>query len=617
MRKSPSAFLFLASSVLALPVLAAGAAEPASSDPLEPVIVTASREPEPASAALASTIVIDRATIERSPGADLGDLMRFNAGIDVVRSGGPGQQTSLFVRGTNSNHTLVLIDGVRLNPGTLGVASLQNIPPDFVDHIEIVKGPRSALYGTDAIGGVVNIITRQPTASGFDVEAGSGRYATRQASAGAQAVGEQGSLSAAASWQQSDGYPTQVGDDADRGFRDVSLAVAARTRIDGLELGARVFGARGNTQYSDLFNSVIGRDQDFRNSAVAVDAGGQLAERLRSRVVLAQMTDDLRQNQIADFESSRDYETTRRLTLDWQNDADLGAQQLTFGAILMRENTRSSVFDTAYDVDTHAETGYVEDRATLGPHHLMGAVGYTHHETFGGHTTWNAEYGYALAPGALVTAAVGTAFRAPDSTDRYGFAGNPALKPESSRNFELGYRQRLDAHQVLSLAAFDNRVTDLIQYVSMPTTQDPFAGSNENVAEARIRGLEAAWEYADADWRTRLAASRQDPENRTTGTTLLRRAKASASLSVARLLGRQQLGFDALVSGPRTDVDAFGGPAHDGGYTLVNLFWQARLGGGLTLSARLENAGDKRYEVANGYFTTRRGLYGALRYDFR
>jgi len=260
---------------------------------------------------------------------------------------------------------------------------------------------------------------------------------------------------------------------------------------------------------------------------VAADVGGQLTESLHTRFLLSQMVDDLRQVQ------SPDYETTRRNTLDWQNSATLGAQKLTFGALLSAETTRSSVFGTNFDVDTRSSTAYVEDRASIGPNRLLAAVGYTHHETFGNHTTWNLEYGYAAGSTTLVTASAGTAFRAPDSTDRYGFAGNPDLKPESSRNLELGLRQRLSPRQTLGLSAFENRIDDLIQYVAMPTVDNPYNGVNENVDRARIRGLEAAWEYSDADWQARLAASRQDPVNLADGTTLLRRAKQSATLSLA------------------------------------------------------------------------------------
>ncbi len=141
----------------ALIFLAAAAGSPA----LEPVIVTATRTEVPAADTLASVDIITGSDLQMRPAADLGDALRFVPGVEVTRLGGPGQQTSVFVRGTESNHVLVLMDGLRINPGTIGTAAMQNVAPEFVERVEVVKGPRSTLYGSDAIGGVINIITRR------------------------------------------------------------------------------------------------------------------------------------------------------------------------------------------------------------------------------------------------------------------------------------------------------------------------------------------------------------------------------------------------------------------------------------------------------------------------
>ena len=146
------------------------------------VVVTATRIETPLSEVIAPTLVIDRDTIERSGANDAGELLRFHAGLDMGRNGGPGQPTAVFIRGAESNHTLVLIDGIRINPGTIGLPPLQNIPPDMIERIEIIKGPRSALWGTDAIGGVINVITRRGSRDGWSTEVGYGDYDTRKAS---------------------------------------------------------------------------------------------------------------------------------------------------------------------------------------------------------------------------------------------------------------------------------------------------------------------------------------------------------------------------------------------------------------------------------------------------
>ena len=168
-------------SQLALAV-AAALVSPSSfaQDELEETVVTATRTPVPLDAVGAPVIVITRSDIERSLASDVSELLQAHAGLEIARNGGPGQTTSLFTRGTESNHTVVLIDGVRINPGTIGGAALQNIAPESLERIEIVKGPRSSLYGTDAIGGVVQLFTRGAAKDGVSTGATFGSDATQQ-----------------------------------------------------------------------------------------------------------------------------------------------------------------------------------------------------------------------------------------------------------------------------------------------------------------------------------------------------------------------------------------------------------------------------------------------------
>ncbi|MDH3614758.1 MAG: TonB-dependent receptor plug domain-containing protein, partial [Gammaproteobacteria bacterium] len=152
------------------------AADSATGDTL---IVTATRTEIPLHDAIVPVTVITREDIEMSLATDLAELLRFEAGIDIGRNGGPGQSTSIFLRGTESNHTLVLLDGVRINPGTLGGAAIQHIAPEIIERVEIVKGTRSALFGTDAIGGVINIITRRANDAYLESSLGAGSFDTR------------------------------------------------------------------------------------------------------------------------------------------------------------------------------------------------------------------------------------------------------------------------------------------------------------------------------------------------------------------------------------------------------------------------------------------------------
>ena len=377
---------------------------------LSEIIVTATRVRQPADKALEPVVVIDRVALENSLAVDVGDLLRFHAGIDIGRSGGPGQPLSIFIRGANSDQSIVMIDGVRINSGTQTLAPLMNLAPELFDRIEVVKGPRSTIYGTDAIGGVVNLLTRSNPTSGAGVMLGYGRYGTGEFAVDGNYAAGGTSAEAALSGQQSAGFPTYAADWQDRAYKNLSGTAAVTTHVGGLELGARYYQATGNTQYANAnynadftaFESFTSLDEDFSNRLLAVHAAGDLTDIWHTRLTLSQVVDDLRQQQIDPyaFDPVGDFDYTSRDTLDWQNDVKIESaalkQTLTFGAIVYKEQTNSLSFGTAYAIETHAQTYYLQDQLESGKNRLLLAGGVAHYSAFGDHATWNAEYGYAV-----------------------------------------------------------------------------------------------------------------------------------------------------------------------------------------------------------------------------
>lgn len=584
-------------------MLAAIAGNPA----LEPVVVTATRTEIPADRTLSSVELISGAELLRQPASDLGDALRLRAGIEVARLGGPGQQTSLFLRGTESNHVLVLVDGLRINPGTIGSAAIQNIAPELVERVEIVKGPRSTLYGSEALGGVINVITRRGAASGASVQAGFGRYDTRSASLTAGLGSERGDASVGVSWLDSDGFPTRSGDATDRGYENRSFTAAARTDLGALEIGLRAWHAAGTSEYSDFFVTPV--DQDFENSAVALTAGYTPSDSLESRLTIGHAQDHLVQNQSPDFLE------TQRWTLDWQNDLTISAiHGLTAGLLWQEEHADAESFGLPYAATTATRQFYLQDQATLGRHRLLLAAAWTDHEAFGGHTTWNAEYGIEVGGAGLLTVAAGTAFRAPDATDLYGFGGNPALDPEESNSYEIGFRQRIGERQSIALTAFRNEIDGLIQFVV--TDFATFEGENRNVERARIDGVEASWRYEGEAWATRLGATLQDPRDLTNDARLLRHARENLTLAVSRRVRGHEFAFDLLYAGDRRDF-GFPEPLTLPAYWLANLSARVAVTPRWTLLARMENLLDEDYELASGFNTMGRSLFMAVRHEFR
>lgn len=595
----------LAASGIFLGTATAQAAE--APEPLGSTIVTATRTVTDVGEVLAPVIVITREDLERSLAPDLADLLRFHAGIDIGRNGGPGQTTSVFIRGTESNHALVLVDGVRINPGTIGGAQVQNIVPDSIERIEIVKGPRSTLYGTDAIGGVINIITRSHSANTMSATVGGGRYDTRNAAFAGSYGGDRGDVAVSGAWVESDGFPTRTTSDTDRGYENASVTAKARLDLGAVELGVRGWLAEGTTQYSDFFLTPV--DQDFENSVLAGEAAFRPTERWLTRLTLSHIEDDLQQNQ------SDDFVRTRRNALDWQNDVELGEHNMfTFGALLTREDADTLEFGSGFDVETDVDMLFLQDRFDLGRHNLLLALAGLDHETFGRETTWNADYGLDIGSSTRLIASAGTGFRAPDSTDRFGFGGNPDLEPEQSRNYELSLQHHPGEHHQLALSLFRNDIEDLIEFVVLdPNT---FEGENRNVEEARIEGAELSYEYRDDSWRLRTEAIVQNARNLTDDTRLLRRAEESVTVSLVKRLAAFELGFDVLATGDREDF-GFPEPVKLDSYTLLNLTGRWFVTEGWSVQARLENALDEQYELANGFNTADRSLFVATKYEFR
>jgi len=603
---------------IALAVAAAcGSGASLAQDEMEETIITATRTPQALDSIGAPVIVITRNDIERSLASDVSEILQKQAGLEIARNGGPGQTTSLFMRGTESNHTVVLVDGVRINPGTLGGAALQNIAPESIERIEIVKGPGSSLYGTDAIGGVVQLFTRRPEQSGVSAGATYGSNNAQQLFSDAAWSGERVKLGLGGSYAESDGMPVFVDDDVDRGYRDVTGRVFGEfAATDTFKVRARGWLSTGRTEYSEQTFSdppYAAVSQDFENSVYSLEGEYRRDDGFGLRTSVGRTVDDIEQLQPGFGPKAFDYARTRRVTAEAQLDlARIATHSLSFGLTHSDERVRAQSFTTVIDQGTMVNQGFVQDQFDIGRVNSRIAFGYVDHETFGGETTWNADFGIAFDSGTRVTLSGGKAFRAPDSTDRFGFGGNPDLQPEVSEQIELSVRQSIGEHQQAWISAFDNKIDDLITYVFDPVT---FDGRNENVDRARIQGVELGYEFTGEAWRASAELTLQDPRDETTDERLLRRSREALVLAVSRDVGPLDVGVDLQAYGNRKD---FGFPDNVtlDSYTLFNATVRYRVNGGLTLQGRLENAFDEDYTLAQGYRTEGRTYTIGVRYSF-
>ncbi len=581
--------------LLALTLAVAASAQ--ETQPKDTIIVTATRTEISVKDAIVPVTVITRDQIEQSLASDLAELLRFEAGIDIGRNGGPGQVTSVFLRGTESNHTLVLMDGVRINPGTIGGAAIQNIAPEVIDRIEIVKGARSALFGTDAIGGVINIITRRSTRAYAEGSVGGGSFNTSSGFASGGSRTENGEFGVSINWQDSDGFPVRTGSDLDRGYENLSASVYVQRRLGKNDVSVRHWQATGTVEYLDFFLSPL--DQDFQNASTAIEILTPVAGQAQSKLLLSHIIDDVSQNQSDDFVESR------RTSLDWQYSFTTGNHTWVGGLYLVDETARTVSFGSGFEEDTSVKAVFIEDQWSSGRHQGLLAVRLTDHETIGNETTWNAEYAFDVNGQLTVNAGIGHAFRAPDATDRYGFGGNPALLPEVADEVQLGLRFYPGLRHNVSLELYHNDIEDLIAF-------DLVTFQLRNISRAEIRGVQIAYEYRGDSFGLRANLVRQKADNATDGVRLLRRAEESLTVSLTRDLGKHRIGLSVLASGDRED---FGGSILDS-YLLANLTGQIALGDKWRLNARIENLLDEEYETAAGFPMQERSGFLELKYSW-
>ena len=582
---------------VSLALAIANSAAAADAEPGEVIVVTATRTEIPLSDATVPVTVITREDIELSLATDLAELLRFEAGIDIGRNGGPGQSTSIFLRGTESNHTLVLIDGVRMNPGTLGGAAIQHIAPEVIERVEIVKGARSALFGTDAIGGVINIITRRAADAYFESSIGSGSFDTRSSYVSAGNHVFDGEFGITLNRQETDGYAPRIDSDIERGYDNLSVNAYALRSVGNSDISIRHWQTEGNVEYLDFFLTPV--DQDFTNSTTAIQFDSRFAERGSSKLILSFMQDEILQNQADDFVKSD------RMSLDWQYSHALGEHTITAGLFAIDEDASTLSFGAGFEESTAVRAAFLQDKWSHADHRTFVAVRMTDHETFGNHATWNVEYAYQINAAWTLNAGLGHAFRAPDATDRFGFGGNSNLSPELADEAQFGLRFSPGARHKLEFELYANDIDDLIEF-NLQTYE------LQNIAKAEIRGAQLAYEYRGDGFVLRTEVLKQSADNAATGERLLRRADETATISYTQDIGAHRIGLSVIASGDRED---FGGIRLDG-YVLANLSGQIRLSDSLALHARIENLLDSEYETAANFRMQERGAFVELKYGW-
>jgi len=627
----------------------AGAQEPAE---LDPVVVSASRVPLTLSEVPGSVTVIEREEIERRQVVHVADLLRSVAGVSVSRSGTAGSQTQVRVRGSESNHVLVLIDGVEANdPASGDEFRWEQLTTFDVERIEIVRGPQSALWGSDALAGVVNIITRRnvsgPAASGF-VEGGS--FGTVYSGASAQTAGERWTASVGAAYLDSEGSNISRQGGEDDGYQNLTVTGSAgldATEALQFEFGGRYVDAENDYDAVDFFETGLPTDADLVSDTDSL---------FLSSIAKLSLFDDFWRNQFkvtyadSDNDNHADGESSGSTAADtlglyYQGGIEFAAGPglAQHGLTLALEHEQedfsqrgaASDFGDPNQDQNMDNTAYAAEYVVRAYQRLVltSSLRYDDNSDFGNEYSWRLGGSYRLSDrGSRVRASIGKGHKAPTFIERFGFfpdlfIGNPDLRPEESRSWEIGVDQALADGQVeIGLTYFRARLEDEINgFVFDP---DTFLFTARNVSGTSHRkGMEASvtarlGEHLDFGGSYTFTDSTQ-PQAQGGHEDELRRPRhmAAADLNYAFAANRANVNLAVTYTGERDDVFFPPFPADSevvslDSYTLVNLAASYRFGHGTEFYGRIENMFDEDYEDIYGFSNPGVGAFAGLRIAF-
>ncbi len=582
---------------------------------LAEIVVTATRTPLSVSQVPAASTIVTRDDIERQQVKSLPEILKTLAGVDITESGGPGKATGVFLRGTESDHVLFLVNGIRIGSASAGLTSLELLPVTQIDRIEVIRGPRASQWGSEAIGGVIQIFTRTGSGDpGMSAGAGAGTFGSYAINGGVGGEIKHTDYRLDGSYFRTRGFDTRqpvsgpfgLDQPDDDGYDNASIHARVGHRFDnGVEVDSFIWRTSGTTEFDGSFQD----ETDFLQQVIGGSAVYAPIQGWKFTLRAGENRDD--SDNFAPDGSFASRFDTKRQELSIQNDFSVAQHQLfTLGADLRKEKVAGSTDFTATSRDnTGVFTQYL---AAAGSHQLLASLRYDDNEAYGTDTNGGLGWSYRWPDGVRVYASYGTAFKAPSFNELFFPAfGNPDLSPETSKSYELGVEGRQHWGE-WGVHAYRTDIDDLIVTVSDPLTGVFFA---DNVDRARIEGVEAELATDFAGWQVTAIASLLTPNNRSTGKRLRRRVKKSLSLDVSRGLGRWRASARLLAQGDRFE-DAQN-TIRLAGYGVVDLIGQYRFTRQLSVRAKIGNLFDKQYQTADTFNSRDRNIFVSLHYANR
>ncbi|MDG2061431.1 MAG: TonB-dependent receptor [SAR86 cluster bacterium] len=549
--------------------------------------------------------VIDQKNIKETQPTDMLNLLSSSLAIDTSSNGGPGQVGSLFLRGSNSNHVLVKVNGVKINPSTAGGASIYNLDPNLISKIEIGSGPFSSIHGSEAIGGVINISTKNNTLLN-KIKLGLGIGPDNHVKKYFQASKrfDETSLDFTILDNSTNGFPVLSNSSLDRGYENQSIIAGLSHRFKRLNMDISNWSSKGNVEYLVFGNPV---SQDYENKASSADFELLLTKNHLIIINLHSSKDLISQNNL-NFLGILDFTETLRNSYE---------------VLIHKSNSKSLSYSAGYskeheDVDYSSYGSFFNKKlitnsffGTIGwsfnKNYLMLSARQAEHETYGNQFSWNIGYLKPLNSSWSLNLNTGKAFRSPNSSELYGFGSNKNLSPEDSKSYEIGLRKRKEDYD-LKIVYFNNKSNNLITFDFLDYVL-------KNIEESKNKGLELRYKWSKRYLNGSLIIRKQNPIDQN-GDSLLRRSQKSASLNLNKDISSYMVNFSLSTFSRKKDFSKLKIP----GYSRIDLSVTKKITNKLMIALKIQNLNNKEYFTAtssNGYYLNQdRSIWLKINYEF-
>lgn len=549
-------------------------------------ITVVSIKPKTSNEFVYSVDKINRDFLDKAQPKDLASLLRENLAVDVSNNGGLGHLSSFFLRGSNSNHTLVKINGVKINPGTAGGASIYNLDSELVYDLEIGHGPLSSLHGSSAVGGVMNISTKplnkvSNTAVGFNL--GPNNYQKRILRHNQQ-ISQNVFFNISYSKSDTDGFPVLSNTKLDRGYENSTFMTYIELEGSYVDLSFSSWSTNGQVEYM-LFQSPV--SQNYENYAHALEFNSFVDNFLSYKLNLSTSKDLIRQNE-QNFLQQYDITQTERDSVELLiSDFDVInlSDQLTLGLNIEDEDVKYASYGTIYQEKIETKSFFGNLNLRFSKTAISASLRNTDHDLYNNNLSWSAEILRDIKGSWQVGILGGSSFRSPSSSELYGFGGNINLEPEINNSKEINLK-RLKNNSKLSFSVFDNKLNNLINF----DFQDYVL---KNINRSSNKGLEIRYDLNKDNWDLMLILKKQKPED-DEGKQLLRRSKKLSSFTFSKELKEILATVSVAYYGERTDFGEIRLPS----FSLVNLSISKKFKKGVKVSLKMENIMDKKYFTA-------------------